>query len=59
MHETPDPSTDSIASETEPPAKPLSPWRWVWRLAAISAFFYLLGYFSHPATTPLMCKIYG
>ncbi|MDD3329421.1 MAG: hypothetical protein PHW25_20270 [Zoogloea sp.] len=28
-------------------------------LALVVAFFYTLGYFSHPVTSPLMCKIYG
>lgn len=28
-------------------------------LALLIAFFYALGYFSHPVTSPLMCKIYG
>lgn len=41
------------------PIKRPNPWRWVWRLAAIATFFYILGYFSHPIATPLMCKIYG
>ena len=29
------------------------------RRRLIVAFFYALGYFSHPVTSPLMCKIYG
>lgn len=28
-------------------------------LALVVGFFYALGYFSHPVTSPLMCKIYG
>ena len=28
-------------------------------LALLVGFFYALGYFSHPVTSPLMCKIYG
>jgi hypothetical protein len=47
-------SKPSARSQTEP-----SPLRWAWRLAALALFFYLLGYFSNPVTTPLMCKIYG
>lgn len=52
--------TEKQATPTETPAgKTPHPWRWVWRIAALALFFYLLGYFSHPVTTPLMCKIYG
>jgi hypothetical protein len=33
--------------------------RWVWRLGIAAAILSLIGYFSHPAVSPLMCKIYG
>ncbi|RTL49460.1 MAG: hypothetical protein EKK46_14210 [Rhodocyclaceae bacterium] len=53
--------SDSVAeadADNPTPTQP-NPWRWAWRMAALALFFYLLGYFSHPVTTPLMCKIYG
>ncbi|NLF54780.1 MAG: hypothetical protein GX576_10395 [Thauera phenolivorans] len=28
-------------------------------IALVVAFFYLLGYFTHPVAIPGMCKIYG
>jgi hypothetical protein len=31
----------------------------VWRLAITAAILSAIGYFSHPAVSPLMCKIYG
>jgi len=46
-------------SKPTPQPNPPNFWRWVWRIAALAVFFYLLGYFSNPVTTPLMCKIYG
>jgi hypothetical protein len=57
-------ATEAEAQAATPPVEPTAakaphPWRWAWRLATLALFFYLLGYFSNPVTTPLMCKIYG
>lgn len=33
--------------------------RWLWRLSAAAVLLSLIGLASHPAISPLMCKIYG
>jgi len=33
--------------------------QWAWRLGIAAALLSTVGYFSTPAVTPLMCKIYG
>ncbi len=32
---------------------------WTWRLLVAATILSTIGYFSTPAVTPLMCKIYG
>ncbi|WP_459949201.1 hypothetical protein [Denitratisoma sp. agr-D3] len=54
----PTPSNENTTPAAAPETK-AQPWRWLWRIALLALFFYLLGYFSNPVTTPLMCKIYG
>lgn len=33
--------------------------RWLVRIAIAVALLSAIGYFSHPAVSPLMCRIYG
>jgi len=33
--------------------------RWLWRLAIAAIILSLIGWFSAPTVSPLMCKIYG
>jgi hypothetical protein len=32
---------------------------WAWRIGIAAAILSLIGYFSSPSVSPLMCKIYG
>jgi hypothetical protein len=32
---------------------------WLLRLAVAAGLLSLIGYFSHPSISPLMCKVYG